>query len=67
MGDAVNDFIENVCDDLQDALTDLFYNDDNDEEYERVRSLIRLISTKTDSWAKENVDNHEKEQQTFDR
>ena len=49
--DAIDDFIENVCDDLSNALTDLYYNkDDCDEEYQRVRSLIKLISYKADQW-----------------
>ena len=50
--DAIDDFIENVCDDLSEALTELYYNrDDCNEEYERVRGLIRLISYKADKWA----------------
>jgi hypothetical protein len=53
MTDAINDFIELVCDDLQNALTTLYDNDDCDDDYERVRELLKLISAKADSWCNE--------------
>ena len=54
--DTIDDFIESVCDDLSEALTDLYYNvDDCDEEYERVRNLIKLISYKADQWTCKEV------------
>ena len=50
--DAIDDFIENICDDLSEALTELYYNrDDCDEEYERVQGLIKVISNEADLWA----------------
>ena len=59
--DAIDDFIENLCDDLSEALTDLYYNrDDCNEEYERVQNLIKLISYKADQWVnKQLADNSE--------
>ena len=55
--DAIDDLIENFCDDLSEALTDLYYNaDDCDEEYQRVRDLIKQISYKADKWADKEVE-----------
>ena len=51
MSGNISDFIENACDELQNALTDLYENEDNAEEYERVNYLLRLVSKKADEWA----------------
>ena len=60
--DDIDDFIENVCDDLSEALTDLYYNkDDCDEKYQRVRSLIKLISYKADKWTYKKLADSEQE------
>ena len=55
--DAIDDLIENVCDDLSEALTDLYYNRDPcDKEYKRLRDLIKLISHKADQWTYKEVE-----------